>query len=257
MSEICSAALLKYVNSGIIAHHPLTIPEYEFTLFTTLYRVEKNQNLKSAVLPHIIKMYQNYQSLDYFDLIYALPEYNDITELVQYKKEILNKLQKEQELLFDYIKSDDYGAGTYALLKKAKISVLQEPEYFSEYIKEQLLYNLCEEKDYQKVDIAIYNFARSFDYICLSRDQMKNVAKAISNQQNENGSWGGEQGFFTPFALMVLLQIYQKSNIDVVTALKLGFEYAFSNENYLQYIGSVAMMQDMFCEMEKNNLCQL
>ena len=188
--------------------------------------------------------------LDYFDLLYALNSFPEISDISDEKEAIIEKLVNDSDTLYEYFIRDDYGTAALAMMKKLNHDKLQVPKYIVETAKENLIRNLTMNRDYAAVDMAIYNYSKSYRYLDFYAEQIEVAETSIVCHQNENGSWGGEYGFFTPFALRALIGGANNSK-DILKSIERGLEYAVSDDKYLESINSSAMMQVLFYDIEK------
>ena len=257
LSVRCSNALRELFSEQTASKDAIVPEEYELTLLSTLYRLEQDDDIKQSVRPYIVKKYKEFNRFDYFDLLFAISAFPDIEELFAQKSNMWKKIMSEQTQLCDYFFVNEYGVGALGLLNKTNKTDLQIPAEFYIIAKERLLKTLCDSDDYHSIDIAIYSLSKSDGCLNLSRKQIDMAIQAIVVHQNENGSWGGEYGFFTPFALRILLGSDIRTKC-VNCAIEHGVEFMLSSEKYYPNINSVAMIQELLCDMDKGDIaCRL
>lgn len=217
-----------------------------FLLCNSLGNYEIYSKLKNKVNvnQYLIDNYAKYIELDYYDLCLALCSFDKVTILNGYKDKICCFLHTNKDDLLNFFVEDLYGIGGLS--------------YYIKFINSKNTFNIPDLKyevnkkigkmlklgKIEEVDIAIYNYAKIKDFydIHLSNDMINNMCGA----QNINGSWGGEKGFYTTFALEALTFIMNKKiNIfdEYVLMEKIvkGYNYIIYNHDYEKYINSAVV----------------
>lgn len=209
------------------------------------YEIYSKLKNKVDVNQYLIDTYAKYTELDYYDLCLALCSFDNIAVLDGYKDNIYCFLHTHKDDLLNFFIEDLYGIGGlsyYVKFIKGK-TTFNIPDYIK-YEVNKKIGKMLRLGNIEEVDIAIYNYAKIKDFydIHLSEDMINSICGA----QNTNGSWGGEKGFYTTFALEALTFIVNKKlNIFdeyvLMERIVKGYNYIIYNHDYEKHINSVVV----------------